>query len=171
MRGLLNATTSETQALSDTARELAAQLRGTDQWTAFRAAHESLTAPERDQLRQARVHLTRTLVGNPSSPPETIANHDARLADWEHDEIARLPRQAQRYAEAFARVDAVTNLACTHVFGDRVLYKPLLIRATGGIEFTGTILRIETAPTARAEWPEVGRTAWIDNPLMRRRPH
>lgn len=165
----LQATSSQTRALREVARALAAALQASQPWQRLAAARQALNENSRRELREARTRLKRRL------SKEAVDAHEASRVVLRHayrstvmeEEIAKLTGAARQFTDAFDAADQLVELAASDVFGQLALHgAPLLMQNVTDIDFAPGTPRHVHFSVHNDYWPNTGELVQVDDPLV-----
>lgn len=164
----LGATPAGMAAAAEDWREVLSALCATGPWQRFLEADRALSAPDLLELKAARASIAELLI--PTRLDAFEPNIVLDRLNFRHrvvaDKVGSLAGAAREYADAFAELDGLIELACSDVFGQLCVYgTPRLDRISdlainsdgaGHLEFGTDFM----------PWIEPGAVCWLDDELV-----
>jgi hypothetical protein len=166
----LGASAEAQSNLASTAQAVATALARTDQWLRFEHETKTLDSTAKNELKEARQHLSQTL------SPEPVDAHEPSLTgptmEYRYQMISEsidsLSGKARSYADAFRGVNTLIDNAASEVFGQLVGYGEPLTLPTSNLDLRGgTPTRVHfEVPEPYILAVDCGTVAWLDDPLV-----
>lgn len=166
---VLTADTAHRRAIDQAARDVAAALRGTPEWTRVQTADTALGAEAKDGLAECRRSLRQKLsaASVDAYEPRLALPRAAYREGVLEAGLAHLTGPAREYTEAFTAADAILTMAASDVFAQLVCYDtPTLTVRDLEIDPDPNGARVKFVAADPGVRPEPGMLAWISDPLV-----